>query len=320
MNSFLEQRLRGLHQILLGAYEASGHFAAANKGSEREAFVTLFLSQVLPPIYRFGSGEITDGVSQPAKRSGQLDVVIEMPWAPSFALPAGAGVRLYPSEAVGAAIEVKSNIQNQWSEVCKTSDQLAPLRQKLAGTSVNGGSFRLHDETLEPIPLYAVGFKGWATFKSIDEHLRASQLDGILILNPLHFVESDRLTVFKKRRYFHEQMDERLQRGENVSDGLRACRRIADLHVAGVSSTEIASTLNIESLTSTAIHLGDHRNLPSVNAGAWTLTNVEDVVQNVGLHTQSYNGEEALLAFVARIHTEVSKRSSMSFELMDYGK
>ena len=113
VNEYIEQRLSGLQKILMGAYEAGGKFASASKGAEREVFITLFLQNVLPPLYRFGSGDITDA-SRPAIKSGQLDLVIEMPWVPSFALPPNNTSRLYPAESVGAAIEVKSNVMDQF--------------------------------------------------------------------------------------------------------------------------------------------------------------------------------------------------------------
>jgi hypothetical protein len=102
MNTYLKQRLEGLLQHFRAAHFAGGVSASANRGTEREAFLLAFLSQVLPPIYRAGTGEITDIAGN---RSGQVDVVIEMPWAPSFGFPASP-VRLYPAEAVGVAIEI----------------------------------------------------------------------------------------------------------------------------------------------------------------------------------------------------------------------
>src|SRR5678816_1191016 len=134
MNTYLKQRLEALLQHFRAAHFAGGVSASANRGTEREAFLLAFLSQVLPPLYRVGTGEITD---IQGSLSGQLDIVIEMPWAPSFGFP-GSPVRLYPAEAVGVAIEVKSNVEAQWSEVEATVAALATLRQRLAGIAVQG--------------------------------------------------------------------------------------------------------------------------------------------------------------------------------------
>ncbi|WP_373867562.1 DUF6602 domain-containing protein [Shewanella xiamenensis] len=53
----------------------------ATKGSEREFLVDLFLSNVLPNQYRFGSGDITD---QKSNRSGQVDIVVEFPLSAEY--------------------------------------------------------------------------------------------------------------------------------------------------------------------------------------------------------------------------------------------
>jgi hypothetical protein len=178
MNTHLRQRLDGLLQHFRAAHFAGGVSASANRGTEREAFLLALLSQVLPPIYRVGTGEITDVDSN---RSGQLDIVIEMPWAPSFGFPASP-VRLYPAEAVGVVIEVKSNIADQWTEVEATVSALAKLRQRLSGTAVNGGSLTTHDVSTEPIPVFAVGYQGWSSSEPIERRLLTSELDGVLIL------------------------------------------------------------------------------------------------------------------------------------------
>lgn len=285
----------------MGAYKAGGGFASANKGDEREAFVTLFLQNVLPPMYRFGSGEITDTKSA---KSGQLDIVIEMPWAPSFGLPFQSSVRLYPAEAVGAVIEIKSNIANQFSGVVATADKLVPLRQTLNGTSVQGGGLEMHPNESVPIPLYAVGFRGWPTAETIKNKLLSTELDGILVIDSMQYVEADRGMQYVKKRIVH--------------DNYPACERILDLANAGESNDSIAQLLNNESFVQTSAHLGDNIQLPQVGAGKWTESSVSDTRSNLGPHVKTYSGEEAILRFIDRIHQEVSKRSSMSFDMTPY--
>src|SRR5437879_2319535 len=106
MNRYVASRLNGIHSVLCSAFEAGALLSASSKGYERETFVSLFLSEVFPSIYRFGTGDITDSLKNDdaTRKSGQIDIVIEMPWAPSFPMPVGSRVRLYPSEAVGTAI------------------------------------------------------------------------------------------------------------------------------------------------------------------------------------------------------------------------
>jgi hypothetical protein len=64
---------------------------------------------VLPPIYRFGTGVITD---VGGNLTGQVDIVMEFPLTASFPMPAGKQ-RLYLAESVAAVIEVKSNLSQE---------------------------------------------------------------------------------------------------------------------------------------------------------------------------------------------------------------
>jgi len=283
----------------MGAYEAGGGFASANKGAEREVFITLFLQNVLPPMYRFGSGEITDAK---ALKSGQLDVVVEMPWAPSFAPPFNSTVRLYPAEGVGAVIEVKSNVKDQFSKVVKTANGLAPLSQTLGGTSTDNG-FEVHVPEEVPIPLYAVGFEGWKTADPIKAKLLSTALDGILVNKSMQYVEVDRSMQYAKKRQL---------------DKFPAGERILKLVDAHESNDAIAKLLNDEGLVQTNVHFGDEIQLPIVETGGWTASTVSEVRSNLGPHTKSYAREEAILRFIARIHQEASKRSSMSFDITPY--
>jgi hypothetical protein len=95
--------------------------------NQRERFIDVFLSQVFPPPFRFGQGDVTDTAG---RRSGQLDVVVEYPLLPSLPVVGNqASSRLYLAEGIAAAIEVKSNVASQWSEVVSTATKLAPLDQ-----------------------------------------------------------------------------------------------------------------------------------------------------------------------------------------------
>jgi hypothetical protein len=110
--------------MLLGAHGASGVLTTASRGNEREAFINAFLADVLPPQFRFGTG---DAVDQGGHKSGQLDSVIEYPFVPSLPVVAGRSPRLYLAEGIVAVVEVKSNVSAQWDEVVATASQLAAL-------------------------------------------------------------------------------------------------------------------------------------------------------------------------------------------------
>jgi hypothetical protein len=305
MNPYLKQRLDGLLQHFRAGHLSGSESATANRGTEREAFLLAFLSQVLPPIYRAGCGEITD-VEQ--NRSGQLDIVIEMPWAPSFGFP-GSPVRLYPAEAVGVVIEVKSNVKAQWGEVQNTAAALAKLRQRLSGTSVRGGQLEIHRKSVERIPVFAVGYKGWTTSGPIEKKLINSELDGILVLDGPLFVESDRLPTYQ-----------RMEMAEREDDfHHRALRRVLEMSRLGDNVEAIAARLNEEGLSSARSNYGDERFLPQVVPKSWTEPDVEACIDVLSRRTKSYAGTEALFAFVRRVHEELSKRSAMSVELDMYG-
>jgi hypothetical protein len=165
--------------MLVGAHQAGKPMSSSSKGSEREHFIGSFLSEVFPPPFRFGQGDATDAKG---RKSGQLDVVVELPFLPSVPIPGGAS-RLYLAEGVGAVIEVKSDLAGQWSEVQNTAAQLAPLRREF-GTTMSMGA-----PPSERIPLYAVGYTGWKTLNTVQSHL-SQDLDGILVIDAALFASS----------------------------------------------------------------------------------------------------------------------------------
>jgi hypothetical protein len=149
-NAHVMQRLAGIQSQLMAVHQTSTPMSSATKGTEREAFINQFLSKVLPPIYRFGTGDATDPAGH---RSGQLDVVVEYPFGPT--LPSVAGeTRLYLAESVAAVVEVKSSLPAQWSEAQRTLSQLLPLRRSY-GVTMSFGA-----RPLDTIPLFIASYTG----------------------------------------------------------------------------------------------------------------------------------------------------------------
>ena len=181
MTAHLERRIEGIRSHLLACYEESSLASSSSKGQEREVFVREFLAKMFPPIFRFGSGEVTDSAGN---RSGQLDVVIEYPFLPS--LPAIAGsTRLYLAEGVASVVEVKSDISNQWNEVERTAKSLRTVRRNEA----TGGMFEDDVIDLADIPLFAVGYHGFKTDEPlIDRVLSDNGVDAILQVDEFAFV------------------------------------------------------------------------------------------------------------------------------------
>ena len=166
--------------MLIGAHASGGNMSSATKGTERATFIDSFLSGVLPPLYRFGTGDATDSTG---RRSGQLDVVVEYPFMPSLPLPSG-GARLYLAESVAAVIEVKSDVASQWDGVLATAQQLAPLSRTFGAMMTMGMG------PSPSIPLFAVGYEGWKTGETVKQRLSDGEVAGALVINPGIFVSN----------------------------------------------------------------------------------------------------------------------------------
>ncbi len=177
----IKERLSGIQQMLLGARAAGLSLSSATKGREREVFVNGFLAEVLPPHFRFGSG---DAIDHKRRRSGQLDIVVEYPFLPSLPLVMGRSPRLYLAEGIVAVIEVKSDVASQWSEVEATAQQLLPL-QRAYGYE---GGISIGPRAMPSIPLFAVGYGGWKTFETVHQHVDATKgINGVLVIEHGHF-------------------------------------------------------------------------------------------------------------------------------------
>ena len=183
-NDLIFERLSALQQMMVAAHSSNGSMSSSSKGSERETFIREYLCKVFPTPFRFGTGDVTDYLGN---RSGQMDIVIEYPFVPSFPLPGNCGVsRLYLAEGVAAVIEVKSDITNQWSKVVKTAKSLQSISRKY-GNTISHGPF-----SEKRIPLFAVGYTGWKNEDTVRKKIESASanIDGILIVDPGIFVSS----------------------------------------------------------------------------------------------------------------------------------
>jgi hypothetical protein len=175
-NQHVLDRLEGTRQLLISVHQATARSSSATKGTERSEFLNSFLAEALPTIYRFGTGDITDANGH---RSGQIDVVVEYPFAPNLPIQTGQP-RLYLAEGVAAAIEIKSNVSSQWQQALHTAAQLVPLiRQFGASISIGGGP-------LPFVPLFVVGYTGWQSAAPIQAALKTAPeiIAGVLVIDP----------------------------------------------------------------------------------------------------------------------------------------
>jgi len=170
-NPHLERLLLGIHGQLCGGYLGGRGGTAASAGHDRERFVKGFLSRVLPPPFRFGSGEVTDIAG---KLTGQLDIVVEFPILPSVQLLGTYSTsRLYLAEGVAAVIEVKSDLAAQWSRVLATARKVKAIDRPGRDTT----------------PFLAVGYTGWKKPKTLTAKLQeTADVDGALVIEPGIFV------------------------------------------------------------------------------------------------------------------------------------
>ena len=174
MHKALEYRLNGIRQALMGAYYAGKGLANASRGSEREILIREYLSKVSPPTLRFGSGTVLDGYGN---TSGQLDIVVEYPWYPSFPTPSSEE-RLYLAESVVLAISVKSDLAAQWHQVEKEVEQLAVLRRNWRTTTAIGrGAVRFSENEIWPVPLLAIGYEGHASVETLRRRMEQTPED-----------------------------------------------------------------------------------------------------------------------------------------------
>jgi len=182
-NPHLFERLKATQETLLALHRGGAMMSSATKGREREHFIHQFLEQVLPPLHRFGTGDFIDSSGQ---RSGQVDIVIEHLLLPSLPQVSGSE-RLYLAESVAAVLEIKSNLSSQWDDVVRTAREIRklrrPPRRDLNPSLPSGQGYP------DPIPIFAVGYEGWAKLESLKERLGHENLvNGILVINGGLFV------------------------------------------------------------------------------------------------------------------------------------
>lgn len=181
----LLQRLNGIRDVLVAHHAAGAMLPSAAKGSEREVLVRDFLARVFPPSFRFGSGAVVDGSGA---ESGQLDVVVEFPFFPSFPTP-GADERLYLAESVAFVIEVKSNLSKQWHQVEQTAERLRPLKRSWCSSLLLGkdGVFEIGDASESRIPLVTVAFTGHTSVEAVEAQLartpEGKRPDSVLVID-----------------------------------------------------------------------------------------------------------------------------------------
>lgn len=181
MHELLYNKLISLHGHLLTAYNDSSAYPAPITGREREVFLHALLEKILPPHFRVGSGIITD---YRQKTTGQIDLVVELPLSLSF--PVVGENRMYFADTVGAAMEIKSDLNFQWDEAYEKWMQVNALSTK---KRADPDGIELKSEY--QIPFFMVAYKGPKKAETIEKKLHLLEnypMAGIYIVESNYFL------------------------------------------------------------------------------------------------------------------------------------
>jgi hypothetical protein len=192
MNEHVRSRIKAIQDSLLATYRGGVGMPTAMVGGERELVLHGLFREVVPPIYRFGQGAITDATGQ---LTGQIDLVMELPFGPSLPMPAGSH-RLYLAESVAAVVEIKSDLSSQWDEVEQTVGRVRQLAQDLRQTQGLAQESSSEPDkriaAIQGIPCYVIGFRGHRTLDGLvsrlEETASTARPHGALVIESGTFV------------------------------------------------------------------------------------------------------------------------------------
>jgi hypothetical protein len=176
MNPKLKQRLEALLKIAQAHYEAGRSMSNNTIGTEREIFVKELLSKIFPNSYRFSSGDIIDSDDHSA---GQVDLVLEFPYEPTFPSPVG-GERLILAESAICAFEIKSTYPQQWDQLVEKIKKINELSRTLAWNTIqgDGGTQKILIDHLDEhkIPTIGVFYKGPENIETLVDRINTLSL------------------------------------------------------------------------------------------------------------------------------------------------
>ncbi|MFQ2132915.1 DUF6602 domain-containing protein [Aeromonas hydrophila] len=175
--TLFKDKLVNIHTNLINVYNESKGYTSPILGAEREIVTKQLLTHILPPLYRVGSGAIVD---EEGNQTGHIDAIIEQPFSLSFPIASDSN-RLYVADAVGAAFEIKSDLNTQ------ADDALTKVKEikKIKRHELKNGELYFDDTLL--IPTFIIGFKGQKKKETIEEKfikpLDNTYPNGVLILD-----------------------------------------------------------------------------------------------------------------------------------------
>ncbi len=186
-SKIVQSRLQSIVDTLLAAHRGGADVSRASKGRERELFINMVLGNIISQPFRIGSGEIVD---QSDNLSGQVDIAIEYANTLSFPSVYPHSERLYLAESICAVIEVKSDLSSQWLEARQKAEKIFALSRRVGAVAYTGS------RPPDKIPVFVVGYDGWASPETARKKLNDCNqagivIGGILQLNPCFYVSQE---------------------------------------------------------------------------------------------------------------------------------
>lgn len=176
MRNLFSKKIENIHKNMMECHRDSERYSPTITGAEREIFNRELFQKILPTNYRIGAGCIVDSTGD---ETGQIDAVIELPFSLSFPISSGEN-RLYLADTIGAAFEIKSDLNKQWDEAIRKVNEI----KKLDRIQIKSGDIALLD--ILKIPAFIIAFKGPKNLDTIYKKLGNLQIkdwpDGILII------------------------------------------------------------------------------------------------------------------------------------------
>lgn len=180
--SLLEEHFARVRKTLLAMYDESkaGNHSVVT-GTLREGFVRAALQGHLPKGASWSTGQMV-GYAPANKRSGQLDILLHSGELPQIYIHDGY-VRLIPSDACIAVVEVKSDITTGKADKPKSTASLpAALASLVKAKDVPR---ELGVGPRKPVPVHIVGFRSGIQANKVAKSI--SDFFQVAALNPLDY-------------------------------------------------------------------------------------------------------------------------------------
>lgn len=176
MNELFSNKIQSIYDGLMNCYKETQKYSPTITGAEREIFNRELFQKILPISYRVGAGTIVDCNNH---MTGQIDAVIELPFSLSFPVSSNEN-RLFLADTIGAAFEIKSDLNVQWGDAINKIKEIKALNR----VDVTKEKYNLADEL--KIPSFIISFKGPKDIETIFNKIgNLSSIDcpdGILII------------------------------------------------------------------------------------------------------------------------------------------